>query len=160
DSENSESCSGLCFSTLGNNRHACCTPLPVPPPHGGRERCGTTLPNRKTSIRVLADAYMLLRLRGDERSVLLRLIHIFSCQTAARLAAREPVAFRQKNIDPCSVAGRGGSPDFRFLSSPSHRGGRRADKAQCPDCSGRGVRIAPDDECTCDAPRALRRTNA
>src|SRR5437016_6238329 len=24
-------------------RSACCTPLPVPPPQGGRERCGTTL---------------------------------------------------------------------------------------------------------------------
>src|SRR5262249_35582341 len=28
----------------------------------------------------------------------------------------------------------------------SRRGGRRADKAQCPDYSGRGVRITPDDE--------------
>src|SRR5712691_11470796 len=28
---------------IGNNRRACCTPLPVPPPHGGRERCGTAL---------------------------------------------------------------------------------------------------------------------
>src|SRR5437867_9372680 len=32
------------------------------------------------------------------------------------------------------------------FSLPSRRGGRRADKAHCPDCSGRGVRIAPDDE--------------
>src|SRR5215470_9889398 len=28
---------------IGNNRCACCTPLPVPPPQGGRERCGTAL---------------------------------------------------------------------------------------------------------------------
>jgi hypothetical protein len=81
--------------------------------------------------------------------------NIFNCQTALR-----DVAFRQKNIGPCSVAGRGASPDFRFLPPPSNRGGWRADKAHGPDCSGRGVRIAPDDEVHCGAPRALRRANA
>src|SRR5215510_12225656 len=30
---------------IGNNRCACCTPLPVPPPQGGRERCGAHLRN-------------------------------------------------------------------------------------------------------------------
>jgi hypothetical protein len=68
-------------------------------------------------------------------------IHIFSCQTALRLPARKQVSFRQKNIGPCSVAGRGDSPDFLSLPSPSNRGGRRADKAQCPDYSGR---VCPD----------------
>src|SRR5437870_8647914 len=68
-------------------------------------------------------------------------IHIFNCQTALG-----DVAFSQRNIGPCSVAGRGDSPDFRFLSSPTIRGGWRADKAHCPDYSGRGVRITPDDE--------------
>src|SRR4029434_8590303 len=28
---------------IENNRCTCCTPLPVPPPHGGRERRGTDL---------------------------------------------------------------------------------------------------------------------
>src|SRR5262249_3693558 len=31
------------------------------------------------------------------------------------------------------------------FSLPLRRGGRRADKAQCPDYSGRGVRITPDE---------------
>ena len=46
------------------------------------------------------------------------LAHIFNCQTAVRLAAQERVASRQKKIGPCSVAGRGDSPDFRLLPSP------------------------------------------
>jgi hypothetical protein len=39
-----------------------------------------------------------------------------------------------------------GSPSFLSFRFPLRRGGRRADKAHCPDCSGRVVRIAPDDE--------------
>jgi hypothetical protein len=35
---------------IGNNRCAGCTPLPVPPPHGGRERCGTALPKRRPAF--------------------------------------------------------------------------------------------------------------
>src|SRR5262249_1313363 len=34
-------------SQIQNNRSACSTPLPVPPPQGGRERCGIALPNQK-----------------------------------------------------------------------------------------------------------------
>src|SRR5262245_10870638 len=33
-------------------RRRCCTPLPVPPPQGGRERCGTAFAPIKGSIRV------------------------------------------------------------------------------------------------------------
>ena len=40
--------------------------------------------------------------------------------------------------------GPGGRP-HSSLPSPSKRGGRRADRAHCPDYSGRVVRIAPDD---------------
>src|SRR5262249_33487467 len=39
-----------------------------------------------------------------------------------------------------------GAPSFLSFRFPRIEGGRRADKAQCPDCSGRVVRIAPDDE--------------
>src|SRR5262249_7004778 len=42
----------------------------------------------------------------------------------------------------------GSGPGFaliRLFRLPRHRGGWRADKAQCPDYSGRIVRIAPDD---------------
>jgi len=53
-----------------------------------------------------------------------------------------------------------GAPSFPLFRLPRKRGGRRADKAHCPDYSGRVVRITPDDEVHCDAPRALRRANA
>jgi hypothetical protein len=43
---------GFVRHRIGNNRSAGCTPLPVPPPHGGRERCGTALPHRSRCIRV------------------------------------------------------------------------------------------------------------
>src|SRR5437867_10170937 len=51
----------------------------------------------------------------------------------------------QKKIGPCLRLWARGSPSF-LSSVPSRRGGRRADKAHCPDYSGRVVRIAPDDE--------------
>src|SRR5262249_13147629 len=50
-------------------------------------------------------------------------------------------------------------PLYFFTSVSLDRGGRRADKAQCPDCSGRGVRIAPDEGRDCVTPRASRRAN-
>src|SRR5947199_3656303 len=63
-------------------------------------------------------------------------------------------ASSQKKIGPCLRLWARGSPAFLSSSVPSRRGGRRANKAHCPDCSGRVVRITPDDEVHCDAPRA------
>jgi hypothetical protein len=40
---------------------------------------------------------------------------------------------------------------------PRNRGGWRADKAQCPDYSGRGVRLTPDVGCTTVHPRLAAR---
>src|SRR5882762_4272026 len=37
-------------SPITKKCRACCTPLPVPPPHGGRERCGTALPNHRPAF--------------------------------------------------------------------------------------------------------------
>src|SRR5262245_53686790 len=65
----------------------------------------------------------------------------------------------QNSIGPCFGFGPGVRPHFSLFRLPRNRGGRRADKAQGPDCSGRGVRIAPDDEVLCAAPRASRRAN-
>src|SRR5258705_8304601 len=48
---------------IGNNRSAGCTPLPVPPPHGGRERCGTAL---HTSHPALAFASRRLQIRAAQ----------------------------------------------------------------------------------------------
>src|SRR5437868_14534645 len=46
------------------------TPLPVPPPQGGRERCGTTLPNSRQHPRICLQTYLFVdmckRLRGDD----------------------------------------------------------------------------------------------
>src|SRR5215470_19215524 len=64
----------------------------------------------------------------------------------------------QNSIAPVCVFGPGVRPHSSSSVSPD-RGGRRADKAQGPDCSGRDVRIAPDDEVLCAAPRAFRRAN-
>src|SRR5262245_13124725 len=50
-----------------------------------------------------------------------------------------------------------GSPLLPLFRLPRDRGGWRADKAQCPDYSGRGVRITPDDGCTCVHPRLAAR---
>ena len=86
-----------------------------------------------------------LAFRGHERKLRRRRVLHIQLSNSVRLAALASVAFRQKNIGPCSLAGRGDSPDFRLLPSPSNRGGWRADKAHCPDYSGRGVRLAPDD---------------
>src|SRR5262249_51719863 len=46
----------------GNNRSACCTPLPVPPPQGGRERCGTALHTARAAF-----AFLSKHVCGDER---------------------------------------------------------------------------------------------
>ena len=35
-----------------NQKQRCCTPLPVPPPQGGRERCGIALPISPQRTRV------------------------------------------------------------------------------------------------------------
>src|SRR5262245_45855415 len=40
----------ICWATIQNKGSACCTPLPVPPPQGGREPCGTALPNRRPAF--------------------------------------------------------------------------------------------------------------
>src|SRR5262249_24063489 len=69
------------------------------------------------------------------------------------------IALAEKHIGPCLHLRARGSPSFRLFRLPRNRGGRRADKAQGPDCSGRVVRIAPDDEVLCAAPRASRRAN-
>ena len=63
----------------------------------------------------------------------------------------------QKKIGPCLRLWARGSPAFRFFRLPRDRGGRRADKAHCPDYSGRGVRITPDDEVHCCTPRLAAR---
>jgi len=55
------------------------------------------------------------------------------------------ITLSQKKIGPCLRLWARGSPAFFSSSVPSGWGGRRADKAHCPDYSGRGVRIAPDD---------------
>src|SRR5438093_2294830 len=73
---------------------------------------------------------------------------------------KEPVRCREiqkakENRPLFAALGQGVARIPLFFRHPRKRGGRRADKAHCPDCSGRGVRIAPDDEVHCDAPRAL-----
>ena len=65
----------------------------------------------------------------------------------------------QKRIGPCFGSGPGVRPHFSLFRLPRNRGGRRADKAQCPDCSGRGVRIAPDEGRDLRHARASRRAN-
>jgi len=67
-----------------------------------------------------------LAFRGHERKLRRRRVLHIQLSNSVRLAALASVAFRQKNIGPCSLAGRGDSPDFRFLPSPRHRGGWRA----------------------------------
>src|SRR5215471_10615805 len=89
-----------------NRRGACCTPLPVPPPQGGRERCGTALP---------------ICTNAECRSARL---HIFNCQTALR-----DVAFRQTISTPFLLLGAGVRPTSAFFRLPRIEGGRRADKA-------------------------------
>src|SRR5262245_27431418 len=64
-------------------------------------------------------------------------IHIFNCQRALHLP---------KKIGPCLRLWDRGSPSFLSSVSLENEGGRRANKAHCPDYSGRVVRIAPDDE--------------
>jgi hypothetical protein len=43
-----------CISRIADMKQRRCvlffTPLPVPPPQGGRERCGTALPNRRRAL--------------------------------------------------------------------------------------------------------------
>src|SRR5438132_5152860 len=41
NTKSNENC--FCPRRIENRHHPCCTPLPVPPPQGGRERCGTAL---------------------------------------------------------------------------------------------------------------------
>ena len=97
--------------------------------------------------------------RGRTENVAPR-VHIYS-------VVKQPCALRRvnelhsgkKRSAPVLLLGAGIRPTSSFFHLPRNRGGRRADKAQCPDCSGRGVRIAPDDEVHCDAPRASRRAN-
>src|SRR5882724_10125869 len=73
DSRNQESCNAFARHGIENNRSAGCTPLPVPPPHGGRERCGTALPHLSRCIRVrLKHVCMRSRLRGDDKGGVLR----------------------------------------------------------------------------------------
>src|SRR5262249_24458640 len=40
----------ICSIAATNRQQRCCTPLPVPPPQGGRERCGTALPQPHTAF--------------------------------------------------------------------------------------------------------------
>src|SRR6266478_4141364 len=51
---------------IGGNRCAGYTPLPVPPPHGGRERCGTALPISRNSFAYTVPA---LSLHADRRDL-------------------------------------------------------------------------------------------
>src|SRR5882724_12215985 len=76
DSRNQESCNAFARHRIENNRSAGCTPLPVPPPHGGRERCGTALPHLsrcipvrvKTCVHALALPRGRTELGGDSNS--------------------------------------------------------------------------------------------
>jgi hypothetical protein len=106
------------------------------------------------------------RFRRDERRVLLRThSHIQLSNSPARSAcspdrakrypgtmaqtclvvpafrfaqcALQVVALRQKKIVPCSHALGQGVARIPVFSLPLRRGGRRADEAQCPNCSGR-----------------------
>jgi hypothetical protein len=68
-------------------------------------------------------------------------IHIFSCQTALRLPARKQSFVQAKNIGPCSVAGRGDSPDFLSLFLPLESRGMARHKAHGPGYPGTGPEL-------------------
>jgi hypothetical protein len=95
--------------------------------------------------------------RDEQRGLLLPHSHIQLSNSRTPCGAQTSCIQAKGISAPVHVAGRGDSPDFRFLPSPSNRGGWRADKAQCPDYSGRGVRLTPDDGCTTVHPRLAAR---
>src|SRR5262245_38921259 len=92
------------------------------------------------------------RFRGDERSTLMR-----PRSQLSNSVLRSPKAKKQKKIVPCLRLWARGAPSFLSSVSLEGRGGWRADKAQCPDYSGRGVRLTPDVGCTFVHPRLAAR---
>src|SRR5215510_3625123 len=81
------------------------------------------------------------RFRGDERRLL------FGPHSHIQLSnSVEGCCIQAKEYRPLFCCWARGFARLPPSSFPSNRGGRRADKAQCPDYSGRVVRITPDDE--------------
>ena len=86
-----------------------------------------------------------LRLRGDD-----------SGESVPTRTFAQPTALNQNR--PLFRLWARGSPAFCFFFRlPRKRGGWRADRAQCPDYSGRVVRITPDVGCTYVHPRLAAR---
>ena len=157
-------------SPITKKCRACCTPLPVPPPHGGRERCGTALPNHRphshTGSKMCASPALP---RGRTENVFGPGSPI-QVSKSQHSVVKEPGAvggelqIDKRKSAPVSASGQGIAL-VSFLPSPSLRGRWRADKAHGLDrqagggplCDGPGreaSRPAP-----CGAPtRHLRLT--
>jgi hypothetical protein len=80
--------------------------------------------------------------------------HAFTYSIVKQPTALSEIAHSQKKIAPCSHALGQRVARIPVSSLPLRRGGRRADRAHCPDCSGRKLMVHL--RCT----HALRRANA
>jgi len=155
----------------------CRHPLPVPPPHGGREPCGSRLRNSRNAPAVTSKTCACARGHKRVHARLQRDMHSNVSKAGSPLprgrtenvapsvvtysVVKELVRWmkcesKSKSAPVCG-SGPGGRPHSCLFRFPLRRGGWRADKAQCPDYSGRGVRITPDDGCTFVHPRLAAR---
>ena len=73
------------------------------------------------------------------------LIGVEGCASAFTHPTVQSIFVESKENRPLFAALARGSPAFLSSVSLENRGGWRADKAHCPDYSGRVVRITPDD---------------
>ena len=73
------------------------------------------------------------------------LIRVEDRASACAHPTRPCITFSQRKSAPVSALGQGIAL-ISLFRLPRNRGGWRADRAQCPDYSGRVVRITPDDE--------------